>query len=84
MSTFGGSLPAALAAPAMLKAGYRLLQTEAATVDTPLPRAFRQAGDVIVPVAAESRDRSGRGAGSAAVYTPGLAKVNVGLAPVSV
>jgi len=28
----GASLPAALAAPAMLKAGYRLLQTEAATV----------------------------------------------------
>jgi rifampicin phosphotransferase len=32
-------------------------------VDTPLPRAFRQAGDVIVPVAADSRPDTGRGAG---------------------
>jgi rifampicin phosphotransferase len=33
------------------------------SVDTPLPRAFRQAGDVIVPVAADSRPHTGRGAG---------------------
>jgi phosphohistidine swiveling domain-containing protein len=32
-------------------------------VDAPLPRAFRQAGDVIVPVALESGRRGGRGAG---------------------
>lgn len=32
-------------------------------VETPLPQAFRQAGDVVVPVASSSERRGGRGAG---------------------
>jgi pyruvate,water dikinase len=32
-------------------------------VETPLPRAFRRAGDVVVPVAPSSERRGGRGAG---------------------
>jgi phosphohistidine swiveling domain-containing protein len=44
-------------------AGWAMTTAHRPLVDTPLPHAFRQAGDVIVPVAAERRARAGRGAG---------------------
>jgi phosphohistidine swiveling domain-containing protein len=49
----------------------------AARNDTPLPRAFRQAGEVIVPVMNGSKARSGRGAGGGR----GMGRVHTGDGP---
>ncbi|HMG42743.1 MAG TPA: PEP/pyruvate-binding domain-containing protein [Acidimicrobiales bacterium] len=48
-----------------------------AVVETPLPRAFRQAGDVIVPVAAENTRRGG-GGGRGAGGGRGMGRVHDG------